>query len=446
MAKKKTVSLEEIKSISHESLASLVHKEADNNKEFYKKIEKLLLKSDIKSLVKSIKKDIASIKRGSKFISYRESFDFSKKIADIVEDISEMLEDKKIASELFKELILTDSKVYLRSDDSAGAIQTSYSLAEKGWNSCVDVLNHNEIYEALMEMRICEGFGVRDIFSDKIPSAVLHKIYQEFYTKSEELTYGDIHTLQLCAHFLKDPQMYIDATKLNRDEIRQGDLLDFAQEYKYAQNAKGIINILKSIQVPDRYHADRFFELKIWAHKQSKQPLEVTSCYKEWYRATKSVRVLKEYLNRLEGVLRKQELEVALDDAKQMSFHEAINFFYSLDEIEQAVSYIKNNSKNINTVYMQAKDIKKIVDWLEKKYPQEAILLYRDVCEKALKTSNSKYYPSAIKALNECFKIEKSNNIVNWHIESNDIYTRTIYQKNSNKPKFVELFIESIFI
>jgi hypothetical protein len=117
MAKKK-ITLKEIEALDCKKVASLLYDMLDGNKELYGKLDKLILSANPKELIKAIKKDIASIKRGSKFIDYYNAFEFSKKIQNIVDDILLMIEDKEVAVKLFKELILTDSKVYLRSDDS----------------------------------------------------------------------------------------------------------------------------------------------------------------------------------------------------------------------------------------------------------------------------------------------------------------------------------------
>lgn len=81
--------------------------------------------------------------------------------------------------------------------------------------------------------------------------------------------------------------------------------------------------------------------------------------------------------------------------------------------------------------------------WLQDGYPQEAILLYRDSCEKALKTSQSKYYPSAIKSLKQCVKLEASNDTLSWQIEDNLLYMEKLLDKHKRKPKFVQLFFKA---
>lgn len=322
----KQITLENIKSISYEVLAELVYSQIDNNNVLHEKVEKILLKSDQKALIKRIKKDIGSIRRGRKFIDYYESFKFAEKVASIVEDIQLMVEDEKVASKLFKELILTDSKVYLRSDDSAGSIQVSYAGAEEGWTGCLGVLSDDEVYADIMEMLVCEGFGVRSVFSEKVPQAVLQRIYDEFYVKCENRqdksddNFEDIHVLELCAHYLKKPALYIKASQFHDREVTERDLLDFAREYKHADDATSVVNMLNSIKTVDRYKAEDYYALQVWAYEKLNQPMNVTLAYKNWYHKTKSPEVLKKYLSRFEGLMQKEVKEEALKDAENLSF------------------------------------------------------------------------------------------------------------------------------
>ena len=444
-----SITLEKIKSISCDELADLVYTQIDNNHVLYEKVEKILLKGDPKALVKSIKKDIGSIRRGSKFIGYHEAFEFADKVQNIVDDILMMIDDEKVVSRLLKELILTDSKVYLRSDDSAGVIQISYGNAEDAWIGCLGVLSDEEIYADIIEMLVCEGFGVRSVFSEKVPNGVLEKIYDEFYAKCEVHkgepydSFDDIHILQLCSHFLKKPEYYIKASQFNSRELHESDFIDFAQEYKYAEDALGVLDALSSIKFVDAYKANDFYELQVWAYEALKQPINVTLAYKNWYVKTKSPEVLKSYLSRLDGVMKNQVKEEALNEAKKRSFSDGMHFFHSLDEPELASEYIWEHQENLETQYMYADGLKTMTEWLKDNYPQETILLYRDSCEKALETSQSKYYPSAIKSLKNCVKLEASNDTLSWQIEDNLLYMDKLLEKHKRKPKFVQLFFKA---
>ncbi len=444
MAKKKSISKEEIATISHERLVALVASLVEDNKEVLKMVEKLLLANDPSALVKSIKKDIASINRGRKFISYYESFDFSKKIALIVADISTLIEDKKSASSLYKALILTDSKVYLRSDDSAGAIQSAYALAEDGWSECLEALGEDEIYHDMVEMRICEGFGVRYIFSEKVPRGVLERLYDAFYPQAKESgDFSDIYTLQEAAHYLKNPKLYIEARALGEREFSHRDFIDIAKEFQHADDAQGVLAYLAKIHSVDRYFGDDFYGLKIWAYERQDERAKVTEAYKEWYAMSQSVSVLKKYLARLAEKEKNVVLQKALEEADKRPFGDALNFYYALDEVALAAKYIETNPERIDTNYLYEKDLKKYEEWLKKVYPQAAILLYRNSCEKALETSQSKHYPWAIKALKRAIMIEQESDIKSGKIDDSATYMQALFEEHKRKPKFVQLFLDA---
>jgi len=440
---KQTITLEEIRTLSHETLSGMLYTMSQKDQEIHAKLDKLLLSANPKELVKAIKKDIASIKRGRKFIEYRMSFEFSQKIQSIVTDISSMVEDKKVASKLYKELILTDSKVYLRTDDSSGIIQGSYAAAMDGWLNCNAFLNDDELYTDIKEMLFCEGFGLRNILNETIPKGILIRLYDEFFPISIGNNMDEFDKLSLLcetAHYLKDVERYIEAKKLKKESLSQIDFLDIAKEYQYANSPKKVLATLESVQEIDSYKADEFYGLKVWAYEALQQPLDATLMYKYWYEKTQSIHILKKYLSRLDGRMQEKVKKEALTKAEDFSLSEALNFFYNLDEKSLAAKYILEDTKKVSSKVMYGDVLKKVTKWLEEEYPQETILLHRNNCESSLKRAISKYYPYAIKALKECLRIEKEKNISLWHIESNDDYMAQLLEKHKKKSKFVQLF------
>jgi hypothetical protein len=442
MAKRK-ITLEEIESLNCEKVASLLYDMLDGNKELYGKLDKLILSANPKELIKAIKKDIASIKRGSKFIDYYNAFEFSQKIQHIVDDIVLMVEDKKIASKLFQELILTDSKVYLRSDDSSGVIQTSYRHCLKGWFSCVEFMSENELYSDMKEMLVCEGFGTRDIFSEVIPRTVLIRLYDEYFLLQNHLNIDRddrVCLLKETAHHLKEPKRFINALKLNREAFKDYELLEIAKEYQYANMPKELLEQLQKVQEISSYNSRKFYELQVWAYSELQEPLNIILAYKNWYEKSKEISVLKAYLLLLDEEMYQKVKNEALLYAKSLSLGEALEFFYALDETELANNYIFENQENLHQSHLHDAQLKIIARWLEKEYPQALILLYRSGCEQALSQSISKHYPKGIKALKACLKLEQQYDSSSWRIESNKVYMQRLIEKHKKKSKFVELF------
>ncbi len=99
------------------------------------KIEALVLANDSLALTKVLRKRIASLKRGRRFIDYRASFDFARELKAIVNDIkSGLLENSpKHAFELVDRFLATAESVLNRVDDSGGAVGEVYRQAVLLW-------------------------------------------------------------------------------------------------------------------------------------------------------------------------------------------------------------------------------------------------------------------------------------------------------------------------
>lgn len=441
----KQITLEDIKSIDHNKLADLLYGLIDTDNLLYEKIENMLVADNPVELHKNIKKNIASIKRGRRFIDYRESFEFAEKVASIAEDIDMLVADKKSASKLLKELILTDSKVYLRSDDSAGYIQTSYHMAEDAWcENAVGSLSQKELLKDLEDLLICDGFGLRSIFSEALPQQVLQELYDKCFleytlgTSSFE-KFDMMSILKKTAHYLKLPELYIKAVKLEDKTLEDYQLLEIAREYQYCNDAQNALHYLNKIKI-EGHRAESIYQLYIWAYELLKRPMDITLTYKKWYEKTKSPQILQKYLSRLEGKMREQEKQKAFRDASHFTFTEAIRFYETLNEKALCATYIMNHQDKIETIYL---DEKVTIGWLANEYPQEAILLYRNVAEEALATKQSKYYGGAIWALKKIKALEAKNDTLSWSIEENSDYIKRLLEIHKKKRKFIELYTDA---
>ena len=338
---------------------------------------------------------------------------------------------------------MTDSKVYLCSDDSSGVIQTSYRHCLQGWFSCVEFMSEDEIYNDMKEMLVCEGFGSRDIFSEVIPRTILTKLYDEYFLLENHSSIDNsdrIYLLKETAHYLKEPRWFISALKLEGEGLKDYHLLDIAKEYQYSNMPKESLAQLQKVQEVSSYNARNFYELQVWVYSALKEPLNIILAYKNWYEKSKEISVLNAYLLLLDGEMYQKVKKEALTHAKLLSVGGALEFFYALDEKELANNYIFENQENLHQSHLHDAQLKIIAKWLEKEYPQALILLYRAVCEQVLKGSISKYYPKGIKALKACLKLEDQYYSSFWKIESNEVYMQRLIEKHKKKSKFVQLF------
>lgn len=130
------------------------------------KIEALTLANDPVALSTVLRKRIASLKRGRRFIDYRASFDFSRELEATLDDIeSGLLEHSpELAFDLSDRFLATAESVLNRVDDSGGAVGEVYRqavllwlTAAKGWrNTNVDWLER--VYQLYQQ----NDYGVLD--------------------------------------------------------------------------------------------------------------------------------------------------------------------------------------------------------------------------------------------------------------------------------------------
>ena len=130
------------------------------------KIEALTLANDPVALSKVLRKRIASLKRGRRFIDYRASFDFARELEAALADIESGLLERspEHAFDLVDRFLATAESVLNRVDDSGGAVGEVYRqavllwlTAAKGWRDAnVDWLER--IYQLYQQ----NDYGVLD--------------------------------------------------------------------------------------------------------------------------------------------------------------------------------------------------------------------------------------------------------------------------------------------
>ncbi len=138
------------------------------------RIEALILANDPVALSRVLRKRIASLKRGRRFIDYRASFDFARELEAALADIESGLLERspEHAFDLVDRFLATAESVLNRVDDSGGAVGEVYRqavllwlTAAKGWRDAnVDWLE--PVYQLYQQ----NNYGVLDSL---LPNAYL---------------------------------------------------------------------------------------------------------------------------------------------------------------------------------------------------------------------------------------------------------------------------------
>lgn len=445
--KENELTIETVARIDHAVLSRLAYEEAEMNEGFARRLLRAGLRRDAKALEKACKKAIASIRRGRRFIPYGESFEYARTISDLADDIHNNVTDKVARMELLEALIATDSKTYLRSDDSAGAIGAAYETALAYWRELIPSMEEERLYTAMSELMYCDGFGRREIFSDAIPDAVMQRLYDTYMHRTHRNEWDASNTLsvlEICAFHLKNPLLYEAALKQFQKPLEGYELIRLATIAEHAGDMEGVLAYLDALPRPGAgVWLEAYASLRLKALERLGRREERRELLRYWFDQTASPKVLERYLEMLGADERGEAIRSVLAKTHEKSFAEAMSVFKVLDAGTEAAAYIFANPGNIRTGYQSRRDLEALSKWLAEHDPEAAILLWRDVVKTQLETRQSKYYPYAVKALEMIASLIENAGVIQWKTEAQDRYLCTLFEQHRSKPKFVSLYLET---
>ncbi|WP_346392243.1 hypothetical protein [Sulfurimonas sp. NWX79] len=362
----------------------------------------------------------------------------AKDIELIVDDIKELVEDKRVALKFLKKLILTDENVFARCDDSSGSVQCSYNYAQDLYKEYApEYLDEKTLLKEIKELLIHEGYGMRDILDESTPQDVLTTLYdmilEKYIAHKEEFgsyTYENI--LQSIARLLKNPELYVEALKKKEMRLQDYKLLDIALEYKAVEDEIKTSEYLSMIQKIPVNSVSEYFKALLWCDEKRDDQLALSNHLRDYYEKTYSTTILKRYLDRFNGELYKQEKMRILNNAKSLSFDEAIDQFIALDAKEMCAEFIQNKLPSIS--YINYYTIKDVEQFLCDEYAEIIIQLYKVQIDGLLKVANTKYYPTVVKTLKKIKKLGDA---------SSQEYMQKIVEKHDKKKTLMRLLREA---
>ena len=230
-----------------ESLAAELLALAEWHPEVEQRVKLLLNSKNPAGLAKEIRRRITALKRGSRFIHYRESFALAKKMGAIVDAIeSELLpSDPARALELADVFLKTDAKIYGRLDDSSGSVADTYRAAGIVWLTAAKASGGKEDWvQRLHELVADDDYAVRETMIDN--SAILlseHELRRlaRRYEKSAEAAEPDedgypwerhkaLTKMGQVGNALKDVGLIERSLRFRNQELNRGQLMDLAQK------------------------------------------------------------------------------------------------------------------------------------------------------------------------------------------------------------------------
>jgi hypothetical protein len=145
--------------LSPERLAQFLAGLARDTPDLHERVEALALSGDPKSLGRLLRTRLMAVKRGRRFIDYRQSREFAAELSGWLADVGDGLveTDPEAALGLLEEFIGSDGRIPGRVDDSKGLIGDAFRLACGMWHRAASKLSAILCYRALCEQILEEA-------------------------------------------------------------------------------------------------------------------------------------------------------------------------------------------------------------------------------------------------------------------------------------------------
>jgi hypothetical protein len=145
--------------LSPERLAQFLAGLARDTPDLHERVEALALSGDPKSLGRLLRTRLMAVKRGRRFIDYRQSRELAAELSGWLADVGDGLveTDPEAALGLLEEFIGSDGRIPGRVDDSKGLIGDAFRLACGMWHRAASKLSAILCYRALCEQILEEA-------------------------------------------------------------------------------------------------------------------------------------------------------------------------------------------------------------------------------------------------------------------------------------------------
>jgi hypothetical protein len=421
----------------------------EQNKDLQKYLDIMFagLDEDPKKIVSLIKKEIASLKRSTRYIDYYESTTLADRLNQLRLRIIDEVCSKspKHALELMLEFLDLHEKTFDRVDDSNGSIGDVFRTAceSLGEISKQTDCSLHKVVQIVFERFMKNDYGIYDDiilhFKARLQEDGLQQLYTQLNAVQNGTNSGEISQgLKSIADCRNNVDEYIRACSLNGAPIAY-DHLDIAKRLMDHWRAEEALQWLERMDIPSNHGWEsQRLKLKI-------QALELNGDYAlaqeeriSWFDKSLNPELYGEILKHSKEKFK--ELFKVDSVLKAFTFYEphaALSFLIKAQEFEAAGKLIRQRLKEFYgrdySVLRSAAEI------LEESDPLAATLLYRKMMEAILEEAKYKYYNYAAKDYVRCGFLR--TNIVKWEeFQSHDEFSTNLKEKHKRKSGFWDIY------
>ncbi len=362
---------------------------------------------------RSVKSRIAGLKRGRRFIEYRESDAFALEIERILLDIDTLVESPRQGVELVAAFIQTDEAVLGRADDSNGSIGDVYRIL-----ACDSFVRHASqcedtewLYRLVLKLYAEDEYGVRDSVianvAEFFPESYLRRMVDEFWPLGEKEA-GELKryhwylAIESIARQLKDPELFERACRAKWPEFPVAGHLDIAKVYFECGFPFVALQWLDKVSPDETFQLDEREQLLLKVLTELGETERAEKVAWRVFRRSRSKARLALLLN----VIGESEQECVIDseialiqESTTLDYLDA-SFLMEIQRYTEAERYLTDRSAQLNGDYYC-----QLLPWAKTFERHERFLvgsiIYRALLESILRRAKSKYYTYGVRYLRQ---------------------------------------------
>lgn len=434
----------QLESLGAKKLSDILLDLATNHDSVLNTLERLW--STPQESIARCKRNLASIKRRTRFINWRESYSFSEELEQLLHDIEETIPDPDIGLALIVDFYKADSTIFNLCDDSSGNIGDVFRVSARNlFNKfAAGFQNKGKIRALLLDLILKDDYGIRDSVLDGLSTYLgepdIRKLIDQLWNCSEKENddYQKHHIFSLIetmAKQIKDGPLFEKTGPLNWERLNDKAYFDIAEVYFLAGELQPALSWAerisdKSINV---FNSDQLLTSIYKKLGNHEKVSEIAWRVFHRNRSKESLDSLIEVIgeDHRENVI-KNEMATILQSPKLECFD--ADFLMKIGKIDEAEAYLQKHVDYLNGDWYTY-----LVPWAEvmekcKKFLM-ASLLYRCLLDSILSRAISKYYHHGIRYLKKLEKL--APHVSDWsRFEPHQIYFDELKKNHGRKPSF----------
>ena len=398
--------------------------------------------------VKRFKRRLAGLKRGRKFIDWREAPNFARKLEGILADLREGATTPEMGVELVAVFYECDRSVFERCDDSSGMIGDVFRydasvLFVRYAAACVE---KDWLGDRLLELYENDGYGVRhsllEVASKFLPERTAYKLISQMWERAEAELLGSFAAdhwrigVRTLARQMKDAEIYEKAWLASSPDPSAGVCMDIAEVYVEAGDPKVALHWMERIPDSNNFRAFKHDSLLLTIYKQLDDREGMTKV--AWrifldHRSAENLKTLLGTIGESEGerVVEEQVKKIFEEDG--LSYSDA-EFLIDIGRTQAAEDYILSRGAELDgNLYPQILSLTKPLE--EAGCLLGAVALYRALLESILQRAVSRYYHHGVRYLKKLDSL--GSKIDDWQdFMPHESYKEELLEEHGRKRSF----------